>query len=168
MPFTLPEFRPPDFTRPPFTGAPLAVFEPARAPGIAPDDFHATSIYPEYFQVKEGVWLMPADSRMDCVVVLEPGGSLSVKEFRNLEAGDRVACGRPENAREGIYVHSAPFGRGHARGSCDKFAFRTQVSRETSFSYDYDELYRLLRFEREKGFILWVLGPAVIGQPLSI
>ncbi len=43
----------------------------------------------------------------------------------------------------------------------EKFAFRTGISRETSFSYDYDELYNLLEYERENGFLLWVLGPAV-------
>jgi len=43
----------------------------------------------------------------------------------------------------------------------DKFAFRTQFTRETSFSIDYDELYDLLQFERQNGFIVWVLGPAV-------
>ena len=43
----------------------------------------------------------------------------------------------------------------------EKFAFRTRISRETSFSYDYDELYNLLEYDRDNGFLLWVLGPAV-------
>ncbi|MCE5334663.1 MAG: hypothetical protein LLG06_08715, partial [Desulfobacteraceae bacterium] len=89
----------------------------------------------------------------------DPGGSLSVREFRLLRPGDGVACGRSENGEEGIYVHTVPFGQESTLA--EKFAFRTQVSRETAFSIDYDELYELLEFERDNGFILWVLGPAV-------
>ena len=37
-----------------------------------------------------------------------------------------------------------------------------RLTRETSFSTDYDELYGLLEHERENGFVLWVLGPAVV------
>jgi len=44
----------------------------------------------------------------------------------------------------------------------EKFAFRSRITRETSFSIDYDELYDLLEFERQYGFIVWVLGPAVV------
>ncbi|HBW15036.1 MAG TPA: hypothetical protein DEF41_02585 [Desulfovibrio sp.] len=42
------------------------------------------------------------------------------------------------------------------------FAFRTGISRETSFSIDYDTLYEILRHDRENGFIVWVAGPAVV------
>ncbi len=157
--FTLPEFRPPDFTRPPLNDAPTVVFRRVKKRGVAPEDYHATSIYPEYFQVSRGQWLLPADSRMDCVVVLEENDTLSVKEFRRLNVGDAVACGRRENGEDGIYVYAGAFG--WENRIAEKFAFRTHVSRETSFSFDYDELYRLLEFERENGFVLWVLGPAV-------
>ncbi len=54
--------------------------------------------------------------------------------------------------REGFHLSGSGIG---------KFAFRTQFTRETSFSIDYDELYELLEFERRNGFIVWVLGPAV-------
>ncbi|MEM5790361.1 MAG: hypothetical protein AAGU11_23820 [Syntrophobacteraceae bacterium] len=158
-PFTLPEFCPPDFSKPPLVEAPLVTFKTVEKPGVAPEGFHVTSIYPEYFHLAEGQWLLPGESRMDCVVVLEQDGTLSVKEFRRLEPGDRVACGRQENGEEGIYLHAAAFGlECHVS---EKFAFRTQVCRETSFSFDYDELYEILEHERDKGFILWVLGPAV-------
>ena len=157
--FSLPEFRRPAFTEPPLNDAPPASFETVERAGVAPADYHATSIFPEYFQVRKGEWKLLKESRMDCVVVLEADGTLSATEFRRLRAGDRVACGRSENGEEGIYVHTAAFGW-ESRLS-EKFAFRTQVSRETSFSYDYDELYNLLEHERKNGFVLWVLGPAV-------
>jgi hypothetical protein len=157
--FSLPEFNPPDFTQPPFNDAPPAVFKAVEKAGVAPSDYHATSIFPEYFQIRKGEWQLVRESRMDCTVVLEADGRLSATEFRRLRPGDKVACGRSENGEEGIYVHAAAFG--WETLISEKFAFRTQISRETSFSYDYDELYSLLEYERDNGFVLWVLGPAV-------
>ncbi|MEN6440093.1 MAG: hypothetical protein ABFD97_16080 [Syntrophobacter sp.] len=157
--FKLPDYNPPDFTKAPLTDAPLAIFREVAKHGVAPGDYHATSIYPEYFQISPGRWLLPKESRMDCAVVLEANGTLHVREFRLLRAGDRVACGRRENGEDGIYVHTAAFG--FESPLAEKFAFRTQISRETSFSFDYDELYEILEYERDRGFILWVLGPAV-------
>jgi hypothetical protein len=43
----------------------------------------------------------------------------------------------------------------------ETFAFRTGRTRETSYSRDYDKLYDLLKHEKDKGYIVWVLGPAV-------
>ncbi len=36
MPFTLPEYHPPDFNRPPLKEAPVAIFAPVLQAGIAP------------------------------------------------------------------------------------------------------------------------------------
>lgn len=156
--FKLPDFHPPDFSNPPLADAPLAIFREVIKGGVAPDNYHATSIFPEYFHVSPGKWILPKESRMDCVAVLGDDGALSVKEFRLLRAGERVACGRSENGEEGIFVHTGAFGWDSPIN--EKFAFRTQVSRETSFSFDYDTLYEILEHERDNGFILWVLGPA--------
>ncbi len=158
--FKLPEFFPPDFTRPPLSEAPPAQFEKVEREGVAPEGYHATSIYPEYFHVHKGKWVLLKQSRMDCVCVLEADGTIDVREFRLLKPGDLVACGRRENGEDGIFVHTDAFGWEYP--ASEKFAFRTRVSRETSFSYDYDELYNLLEYERENGFMLWVLGPAVV------
>lgn len=160
MPFTLPAYHPPDFTCPPLQGAPLVVFAPVVQAGVAPEHYHATTIFPEYFQLKKDHWALLQNSRMDGVVVLAPDGSLLVKEFHHLQVGEQVALGRGENGEEGIYVHTGVFAAGPEVH--EKFAFRTQLSRETSFSIDYDELYELLHYEREHGFILWVLGPAAV------
>ncbi len=160
MAFHLPPFIPPDFAKPNFLRAPEVVFEKVTQTGCAPPHYHATSIYPEFYQVRKGQWLLPEESRMDCVVVLEAGDHLAVKEFRHLEKGDRVAVGRRENGEDGIFVHAGAFGFPETRSN--KFDFRTRVSRESSFSIDYDELYELLEYERREGFALWVLGPAVV------
>ncbi len=159
MTFRLPAYHPPDFSRPPLRDAPLARFVPVRQDGVAPEGYHATSIYPEYFQLRPGEWRLPRESRMDCAVVRR-GEELEVLEFRRLREGDAVACGRREEGEDGIYVHYGGFDG--AEREREKFAFRTQFTRETSFSIDYDELYDLLRFERQHGFILWVAGPATV------
>ncbi|HZE20654.1 MAG TPA: hypothetical protein VE082_01255 [Desulfobaccales bacterium] len=160
MAFTLPIYHPPDFTRSPLQGAPLARLAPVVQAGVAPENYHATSIFPEYFQLQPDHWVLLKDSRMDGVVVKPKSGSLQVKEFRHLKVGQQVALGRGENGEEGIYVHTDPFAQPQAME--EKFAFRTQLTRETAFSVDYDELHDLLAFERENGFILWVLGPAAV------
>ena len=153
------ELRPyfaPDFSEKTFTDAPDALLLPAPMDGVAPEGFHAMSIYPEYFKVN-GNWLLAEESRMDCVAVYEKG-KISVKEFRRLKKGETVICGRSEDGREGIYLH--PNGFREDKKSGEAFAFRKNRSRETAFSRDYDELYELLRHEREHGKIVWVLGPA--------
>jgi hypothetical protein len=160
MAFQLPEYRVPDFSAPPFAGAPVVAFRPCPADGVAPADYHGTSVYPEYYQLAPGDWRLAAESRMDCVVVRRPDGALAVTEFRNLRAGDPVACGRGENAEEGIYVHTEAFV--FPEHVAEKFAFRSQLTRETAFSIDYDDLYDVLRHERDHGFVVWVLGPAVV------
>ncbi len=160
MAFSLPKYKPPDLNRTFLKHAPTVIFKPAPKDGVAPEMYHATSVYPEYFQVEPGKWRLIKESRMDCVVVKETDGSLSVKEFRNLKKDEPVACGRRENCEDGILVHTDGFDfPSHAS---EKFAFRSHLTRETSFSIDYDELYDLLVHERDQGFIVWVLGPAVV------
>lgn len=161
MAFTLPLYDPPDFSQSLFTRAPLVTFSPVTNPGAAPEHYHATSVFPEYLQVEKGKWVLLKGSRMDCVVVRKDDGPLAVTEFRHLRTGDMVALGRSENGEDGIFVHATGFGsQGH--GEEDKFSFRTRITRETPFSIDYDQLYELLEHERQKGFVVWVLGPAAV------
>jgi len=159
MPFKMPEYHAPDFSKEPFKSSPDAKLAAVSHPGTAPDNYHATSIFPEYVKIN-GKWRLLKESRMDCVIVLEDDNSLSVKEFRNLKEGDRVVTGRNDDGSEGIYVHTAGFKQDLAGGQ-DTFAFRTGRSRETAFSMDYDRLYELLKYEKENGYIVWVLGPAL-------
>ena len=132
----------PDFSEDKFISAPDARFIPAPADGVAPEDFHSMSIFPEYFKVC-GEWLLAEESRMDCVPVLRDG-KIYVVEFRNLNKGDLVCVGRTERCEDGIYVHAFGF-QEDTTADKDVFAFRTSRSRETAFSIDYDELYDLLR-----------------------
>ena len=101
MPFVLPAYRSPDFSQPQFKEAPTVEFKAVAQAGVAPDGYHGTSIYPEYFQLATGKWRLLKESRMDCVVVLTEQDQLSAVEFRNLKVGDRVACGRQKNGEGG-------------------------------------------------------------------
>jgi len=160
MSFSLPVYIPPDFSSPAFSRAPIVTFKEVYSAGVAPEEYHATTIYPEYYQLSRGEWSVLKESRMDCVVVREKDKSLYVKTFRHLQPGDQVACGRRENGEDGIFVHTDAFQ--YTNHSHEKFRFRSRPTRESAFSIDYDELYGLLKYEREHGFTLWVLGPAVV------
>jgi hypothetical protein len=104
MAFTLPVYHSPDFTQPALRDAPTVVSAPVAQTGIAPDNYHATTIFPEYYQLSPGSWVWLQDSRMDGVVVRGPAGPLAVKEFRHLQVGEQVALGRGENGEAGIMV----------------------------------------------------------------
>ena len=157
MAFQLREYIAPAFSEERFRNAPDVRMEPAPADGIAPTGFHAMSIFPEYFKIG-GTWLLAEESRMDCVPVYE-NGKIAVREFRRLKKGNSVILGRTEDASEGIFVHPHGFQYGRD-GQRDVFAFRQNRSRETAFSRDYDELYEILRHDRDHGKIIWVMGPA--------
>ena len=132
MPFTLPQYQPPDFNSPHLSNAPVVNFELVETAGVAPNEYHGTSVYPEYYHLIKGEWRLAGESRMDCVVVRGSDDQLRVTEFRNLKLGDLVAVGRRENGEDGIYVHTNAFNF----PDCvkEKCACRSLVTRETSFA----------------------------------
>ena len=158
MAFTLPRYHAPDFMQEKFQNAPDVRWEAAPMDGVAPEYYHSTSMYPEYFKI-DGVWTLAKESRMDSSVVIGPDKVLKVVENRKLKRGDRVILGRSENCEEGIYMHCYGFEE-TSEAPEDQFVFRLGRSRETSYAKDYDRLIELLRYEKEHGNILWVMGPA--------
>ena len=72
--FHLPEYREPDFTQEKFVRSPDAVWERVTIKGVAPENYHSTSMFPEYFKI-DGKWLLAEESRMDSSVVLGDDGS---------------------------------------------------------------------------------------------
>jgi lysine-ketoglutarate reductase/saccharopine dehydrogenase-like protein (TIGR00300 family) len=155
----IPGYTHPDFTAPGFSDAPVVSVEPAPADGVVPSRFHGTSNHPEYLHLGDGRWLLVPESRMDSVLVLT-GDVVEAMEARRVRKGDTVVVGRTENGEEGIYVHTGGFERSLA-AAAEKFSFRTRGTRETPFSRSYDDLYNVLRHDRDHGHIVWVLGPAV-------
>ena len=84
MSFKMPEYFHPDFTEERFVNAPDVVVEIAEKDGVAPANYHSTSMYPEYFKIN-GEWKLAEESRMDSCVVLCDDGNLAVIEARNLK-----------------------------------------------------------------------------------
>ena len=158
MSFRMPAYHAPDFTKPLFINAPDVKTAVADMDGVAPEYFHSTSMYPEYYKIG-GQWKLAEESRMDSSVVIRSDGHLDVVENRNIRKGDVVILGRSENAEEGIYVHTTGFSSDE-EALKDQFVFRQGRSRETSYAKDYDNLVELLRHEKEHGFVVWVMGPA--------
>jgi lysine-ketoglutarate reductase/saccharopine dehydrogenase-like protein (TIGR00300 family) len=157
--FKLPEYIMPDFKRPEFLKAPEITTAPAPGDGILPDDFYATTIYPEYFKLGDA-WRLIDAPRMDCAVVIRSGQPVAT-EARRVAKGDRVVVGRAEDMSNGVYIDYGAFREQGPEGSVQNFAFRTGKSRESAYSRDYDMLYEILRHDRIHGNIVWVLGPAV-------
>ena len=156
---TFPQFLAPDFSVEPFVSAPDVRTEDA-GDGYLPEQFYATTIYPEYFKIG-GEWKMLRQSRMDCAVVIKNGEPV-VTEPRRVKAGDQVVVGRTDDGSNGVFVHANCFAQPEETTGTSAFAFRTGQSRETSFSRDYDQLYEVLRNDRDHGYIVWVLGPACV------
>ena len=160
MGFKLREYTEPNFNEDRFIKAPNARVELVIKDGVAPDNYHANSIYPEYFKVNDK-WVLAKESRMDCVVRINENDEPEVVEFRKLKVGDKVVVGRTEDASEGIYLYPDGFYK-LGTSEQDVFAFRSGRSRETSYTKDYENLYDLLKYEKENGYIVWVLGPAAV------
>ena len=158
MGFQMPAYHHPDFSHPQLVSAPDAKWEIVEQDGVAPEYFHSTSMYPEYFKL-DGQWCLAEESRMDACVVVCDDGKLAVIEPRNLKKGDKVILGRTETGEEGIFLHNNGFVQPD-EGLEDKFVFRQGRSRETSYARDYDKLMDLLRYEKDHGNIIWVMGPA--------
>ncbi|MCT4618193.1 MAG: hypothetical protein N4A62_02260 [Marinisporobacter sp.] len=156
--FKMPKYNHPDFEKKNFQVAPNVKVEKVTKDGVAPENYHVTSMYPEYFKIN-GKWILATESRMDCVPVIVENGKIEMKEFRNLKVGDGVIIGRTEDGSEGIYLYANGFSEEEKEG--DVFAFRSGRSRETAYTKDYEELFELLKHEKENGYIVWVLGPAV-------
>ena len=158
MPFTLPAYREPDFAAPKLVESADVPWGVVDQDGVAPAGFHSTSMHPEYLKI-DGVWTLVDGMMMDDVIRRNPDGSLEVLPARDLRVGDVVALGRGERGGHGILVWPHGFEDRNARDR-DRFAFRQGRSRETSYARDYDRLIDLLRYEREHGNVVWVMGPA--------
>lgn len=156
-------YREPDFTQRQLASAPDCRFEPAPADGVLPDGFMSTTNHPTYVKVA-GRWRMPERPRMDSHLVYDPGeDTLIVKEFRLVRQGDLVAVAVAEDGSEGVFVWDRGFvDEIDDTQEAEAFAFMaSEVSREKPVNYE--AIFREFLINRGgNGFILWVIGPALV------
>lgn len=142
-------------------GAELAEpLEPARlvpvvAPGVAPEEFYSTTIWPTDVLVG-GRWLRARDQRMDAVLVVEAEAVPPLARcvlLRDLRPGQLVVCGA-----RGVRVHAT------TRRATGEFAFmRSEVSSERRVERVVDELaWELQRIRARSGRTVVVAGPVVV------
>jgi lysine-ketoglutarate reductase/saccharopine dehydrogenase-like protein (TIGR00300 family) len=156
-------YREPDFSLPRFAQAPECRFEPAPADTVLPDGFMSTTNHPTYVKVG-GKWRMPERPRMDSHLVWDPAeGRLLIKEFRLVRQGDLVAVASAEDGSEGVLVWDTGFiDEVDDTHLPEAFAFMaSEVSREKPVNYDAI-LREFVKNRGGDGFILWVIGPALV------
>jgi len=156
-------YREPDFAKPSLANAPECRFEPAPADTVLPDGFMSTTNFPTYVKIG-GRWRMPERPRMDSHLVWDPATErLAVKEFRLIHQGDLVAVATAEDGSEGVLVWDRGFlGEVDDTHVAEAFAFMSsEVSREKPVNYD--AIFReFVRNRGANGYILWVIGPALV------
>lgn len=126
--------------------------EPAPADGILPDRFYATTNFPTEVRVR-GTWMPVANPEMDCAIVLDDGGAITVPPS-DVKAADDVVVGH-----EGVKVTMPQRARRKA-----VFEFMASaVSSEKPRHALLGELARELLAVRGSGKrVLVVGGPAII------
>ncbi|MEA2691276.1 MAG: hypothetical protein QOJ16_663 [Acidobacteriota bacterium] len=155
-------YREPDFSLPHLAAAPECRFTPAPADTVLPDGFMSTTNHPTYVRVG-GRWRMPERPRMDCHLVWDPAAErLVMKEFRLVRRGDLVATVSAEDGSEGVLVWDRGFADEVDETIAEAFSFMaSEVSREKPVNYE--AIFKEFLVNRGGGgFILWVIGPALV------
>jgi lysine-ketoglutarate reductase/saccharopine dehydrogenase-like protein (TIGR00300 family) len=130
-------------------------------PGVAPEDFMATTIYPTEVRVG-GAWLRVQDQRMDGVVVVEEKqGKARCTLFRYLKTGEQVVVGSA--GVRTVRKTEARDVRGTA-GAEHEFSFMgAGVSSERRVELLVDQIsWEMHRIREQGGRIVVVPGPVVI------
>ena len=147
------KFTPPDFTDERLQKAPNVQVETVVKEGVAPSGFYLTTHMPTYYKVN-GNWIIPEKSSLNCVAVLKDD-RIEITELRDLKVGDRVVMTKNQDGSTGILRY--------AEGFADRVRIPYGLSVETSNTASYEELFELMKQEKENGgYIVWVLGPAVV------
>ena len=133
-----------------------ARLEVVTQPGVAPQDFYGTTIYPTDARI-HGRWIRAQRQRMDAVLVADgppEAPRVVCKLLRDLRVGDRVVSGI-----EGVRTHPT-----HVRSSGATFEFMAAgVSSERRVEVAVERIAWEMRRIRERGGkIAVVAGPVVI------
>ncbi len=155
-------YRHPDFAALGLANVPDCRFVPAPGDTTLPDGFMSTTNFPTYVRI-DGSWRMPENPRMDSHLVWDPGSKrLDVREFRLIRAGDLVAVATKEDGSEGVLVWDKGFDDEADVTQAEAFAFMaSEVSREKPVNYDAI-FGKFLENRGALGYIVWVIGPALV------
>ena len=155
-------YRHPDFTALGLARSQECRFTPAPADTTLPDGFMSTTNFPTYVHIG-GAWRMPERPRMDSHLVWDPKADrLQVKEFRLVKKGDLVAVATKEDGSEGVLVWDKGFEDEDDVTHAEAFAFMaSEVSREKPVNYE-GIFERFLENRGPAGYIVWVIGPALV------
>ena len=129
-----------------------AVFAPAEADGILPDEFYSSTNFDTFVRV-DGQWVAVADQRMDCAIVQRGGVPACVKQGQ-VKKGESVLLRGP-----GLRAQPPERSRDFS-----VFGFMSNdVSAETNKGIVIAGAAREMKRAREKGDkIVIVAGPAIV------
>ena len=136
-----------------------AKLEPCTQPGVSPDDFYVTTIYPTEVRIN-GEWVKVLAQRMDGAIALThtPGGVVArCKLLRDLEVGDQVVVDV-----QGIRTVRKPESR--EQRNTQEFSFMSAgVSSERRVELVVEQVAWELRQIRDQGGkVVVTAGPVVI------
>ena len=154
MEYKLPKYNEPNWEEESLKNSKDINLEPAKEDGILPEGFYLTSIYPEYIKLN-GKWKLIKENIPFTLIVVK-GEKIIPTEPMNLKKGDLVVCEIKTDGSKGLLVNENPF---------DDLEYNFDLlPYDQSGSSMYDKLISLMEQEknREEGYILWVLGPAVV------
>lgn len=140
---------------------PQCSFVQAPEDTVLPEGFMCTTNFPTYVHTPFG-WILASEPRMDAHLVWMPDEQkVYTKEFRCIRKGDWVAVATKEDGTEGVFVWEDGFPSGHQEHE-EAFGFmRSEVSREKPI--DYTAVLREFRKNKgDDGYIIWVIGPALV------
>ncbi|HEY0394723.1 MAG TPA: TIGR00300 family protein [Candidatus Elarobacter sp.] len=129
-----------------------AVVEPAPADGVLPDAFYATTNYATEVRVN-GHWLPVENPEMDCAIVIDDGGPLTVAPY-DIKAGDCVVIGH-----QGVKLTIPQRARRKAVFEFMASAVSSEKPRHALLGEIARELLAVLRSGKR---VLVVGGPAII------
>lgn len=154
MEFKMPKYNEPNWEDEILIDSEDINLKPTKEDGVLPEGFYLSSIYPEYLKL-DGKWTLIEESIPFTLLVVKDG-KITPTEPLNLKKGDLVACSDKKDGSKGLLVNEDPF---------DDLDYNFDLlSYDLSGSEMYDKLTSLMEHEkkRENGYILWVLGPAVV------
>lgn len=119
---------------------------------IIPDNFYITTNYPTYIYHENKCHFLKT-IRKNCVIILKDD-EFKVKSIRNVKKDDTIVLSTREDGSEGVNVDFSLM---------NNFKNMNMFSYESDINVEYHNLVdRLIDEKKNKGYIVWILGPSVI------